>query len=424
MAEACKKPEGNKLPPMRTGAGHRLFPYPSLSEEDHQYMRVYQCHGEDHGLLNNYVLNYVYDFVVNHVLPSWLAPNCLTLAGPIPDVLVATLCILLPKEYTDPKIAGFSWVVLNISAALAVFWFLLMDNVDGKHARHIKWCSPLGDWLDHALDIVSYVSIITSLCVLSGIGTTSAYFFSGLTVLTYAIVIWEAQLCGELIIHSVEACSEGMFMIGCMHLVFAVFGDPTSIFQKVVFTLPETDYLAAIGMSGRDITVFIIFATVEILVAAASFLSVADVCIRLAKQEPVMRVLSALFGVLVPAFTSFISSALFFKYNTEACLKYPGANILQLVAPVIYSIYICNLCRLLGWRFSVIETFTRPMPLFFSLLPWILRLLPISAEQVLVISAYCSAGSLLLWFFSVTVALKKMLGIPLFSVGKREDKQN
>jgi len=301
-----------------------------------------------------------------------------------------------------------------------------MDNVDGKHARHINWCSPLGDWLDHALDIVSYLSIVTSMCVLSGIGTTQAWGFSGLTIFTYAIVIWEAQLCGELIIHSVEACSEGMFLIGCMHLVFTVYGDPSSIFQKVVFVIPKAEFLEPLHMSGLPVTVFLIFVSAEIVVAAASLLSVASVVVRLSKQEPFLRVFSAVLGALVPQFSAIISSAVFFWQYPDVCNAHPGANILQLVAPSIYSIYLCNLCRLLGWRLSFVELFTRPMPLIFTLLPWVLRLaVPIiSIENVLTISAACSAGSLLLWFFSVSVALKRKLGIPLLRVGKRQDKQN
>jgi len=388
---------------------------------------VYSCRGEDHGILNNYVLNYVYDFVVNSVLPGWLAPNVLTLAGPVPALIVATLCIVLPSEYTDPSLRSTSWIVLNVCAALSVFWFLLMDNVDGKHARHIKWCSPLGDWLDHAMDIVSYLSIITSLSVLSGLGTTNAWIFSCITVSTYAIVIWEAQLCGELIIHPVEACSEGMFLIGCMHLFFTAI-DPLALFNKVLFVMPKAEFLEVIHMSGLPITVLIVFITVEILVAFYSFITAGGVAVQLTKKEPVLRVISAVLGVLVPAFTSFACSSLFFWYYPEACHKHPGANILQFVAPSIYSIYICNLCRLLGWRFSVIESFTRPMPVAFAILPWILRLvLPmnvVSSETILIISASCSAGSLVLWFFSVTIALKKMLGIPLLHVGKKPEKEN
>ena len=421
--DSCKKEGAGSLPRMRTEAGHRLFPYPHLTQEDKDYMVVYKCRGEDHGLLNNYVLNHVYDFVVEKVLPRWLAPNVLTLAGPVPAIIFACLCHMLPHEMTDPAVGSTSWIVLNICAGLSVFWFLLMDNVDGKHARHIKWCSPLGDWLDHALDIVSYLSIISSLCILSGLGTTAAWFFSGITVLTYAIVIWEAQLCGELIIHPIEACSEGMFLIGCMHFVFTIIGDPTSVLQKVVFVMPKAEFLEPIAMSGLPITVKFIFITVEMIVCAMSLFSVVGVVARLCKQEPVLRVLSAVLGLVVPLIACFTSSVMFYFKYTEICEEHHAANVLQLVAPAIYSIYICNLCRLMGWRFTIVETFTRPMPVVFALLPWVL-LLVLPPGTVLVVSAACSAGSLVLWFFSVSIALKNMLGIPLLRVGNKQEKQN
>jgi len=406
---------------MRTESGHRLFPYPALTTEDRDYMRVYKCRGEDNGLLNNYVLNHVYDFVVEKVLPGWLAPNVLTLSGPVPALITASLCYLLPAEYTDPHRAGLSWVVLNICAALSVFWFLLMDNVDGKHARHIKWCSPLGDWLDHALDIVSYLSITSSFSVLTGL-VDSVWIFSAVCALTYTIVIWEAHLCGELIIHPVEGCSEGMFMFGVMHIMCAIFGDPTPWFQKVLFVLPQSDLLAKVGASGLPFTVILLFITLEYVISGMSLLSVIGVVLRLVKKEPVPRVLSALLGVMVPTIIIFGSSALFNAMYPEAVKIHPAASVLQLAAPAIFSIYICNLCRLMGWRFSFIETFTRPEAILFALLPWGLILIPgLTPEKVLLISASCSTGCLFIWFFCVTFALKNMLEIPLLHVGKKKE---
>ena len=416
----------SELPPMCTSAGHRLFPVPSLTAEDAKYMRSYSCRGIDNGLLNNYVLDGVYDFVVERVLPGWLAPNVLTLAGPVPALVVAALCLLLPREYTDPSATHAVWRVLNVCGALAIFWFLLMDNVDGKHARHIHWCSPLGDWLDHALDIASYVSIVTSFCLLSGLGTTAAWIFDGITVFTYTLVIWEAQLCGELIIHKVESCSEGMFLFACMHIVYCILGDPSPVFQKVLFVLPDTERLAALGLNGQPVTVFIAFASIEILVAAGSLFTVLGVVIRLSKKEPLLRVLSAVLGALVPAAVSFGSSALFFVRHPEAAAAHPAANILQLACPSIFAIYICNLCRLLGWRFSLVETFTRPQPVLFALLPWVLRLAfpHVAPGTVLVVSAACSCVSLVFWFFAVTIALKNMLGMPLLHVRRPAVKSN
>jgi len=80
----------------------------------------------------------------------------------------------------------------------------------------------------------------------------------------------------------------------------------------------------------------------------------------------------------------------------------------------------------MGWRFTIVEFFTRPFTLIFALLPWVLRLaLPmIPPAKVLLISASCSAGTLFFWFLSVTIGIKNLLGIPLLRTFKqREQKQ-
>jgi len=427
--ESCNKDikdEDAYLTPMSTDPGRRLFPYPNLSKEDMDHMYAYKCRSEDHGVLNNYVLNHFYDFVVEKLLPSWLAPNVLTLSGPVPLVIMASLNLLLPSEYTKPETGGIVYIVLNVFSAFAVYWFLTMDNIDGKHARRIRCCSPLGDWLDHALDIVSYVSIATSFAALSNVGSQYCWDFSIVALLSYSLAIWEAQLINELIIHPVEGCSEGMFLLGTMHLVYALFKGSSAMFQKVAFVMPESQFLSYLSLSGRPITVFFLFMAFEYTICGVSFFAVADVVKRLSKREPMSRIFSSILGFIVPQFITVLSSAMFNHFYPEARELHPAANVLQLAAPSIFSIYVCNICRLMGWRFTIVETFTRPYTLIFAALPWILRLvLPmVSPATVLLISATCSAGTLLFWFFSITFGIKNLIGIPLLRVFKqREEKQ-
>ena len=138
------------------------------------------------------------------------------------------------------------------------------------------------------------------------------------------------------------------------------------------------------------------------------------------------RIFSSILGFIVPQFVTILSSVMFNSLYPEASQLHPAANVLQLAAPSIFSIYICNICRLMGWRFTIVEFFTRPFTLIFTALPWVLRLaLPmISPATVLLISASCSAGTLVFWFFSITFGIKNLLGIPLLRVFKqREEKQ-
>jgi len=418
--------EDSYLTPMSTDPGRRLFPYPSLTKEDMDYMYAYKCRSEDHGVLNNYVLNYFYDFLVEKVLPSWIAPNVLTLLGPVPLLIMATLNLTLPPEYINPETGGLAYVLLNVFSAFAVYWFLTMDNIDGKHARHINCCSPLGDWLDHALDIVSYVCIATSFAALSDVGVNYCWDFSIVALLSYSLAIWEAQLCNKLILHPVEGCSEGMFLLGTMHLVYAIFKGSYVMFKKVAFVMPEAEFLEHFSLSGRPVTVFMLFMAFEYTICATSFFAVIDVVKTLSKREPMGRIISSILGFTVPQFLTVFSSVMFNHFYPEASQLHPAANVVQLAAPSIFSIYICNVCRVLGWRFTIVETFTRPLTLIFAALPWVLRVaLPmVSPATVLLISASCSGGTLLFWFFSVTFGFKNLLGIPLLRVFKPREKQN
>jgi ethanolaminephosphotransferase len=77
-------------------------------------------------------------------LPSWLAPNLITLTGL--SALIAAYCvntILMPDfEAPAPR-----WVYFMTGSA--VLFYLHMDALDGKQARKTKTSSPLGQLFDH-----------------------------------------------------------------------------------------------------------------------------------------------------------------------------------------------------------------------------------------------------------------------------------
>ena len=52
--------------------------------------------------------------------------------------------------------------------AFSVFFYLICDNCDGKHARHINCCSPLGDFLDHSLDTITFSLMLHNLAAAFG----------------------------------------------------------------------------------------------------------------------------------------------------------------------------------------------------------------------------------------------------------------
>jgi phosphatidylglycerophosphate synthase len=80
-------------------------------------------------------------------LPRWLSPNTITISAGVLIVSVTSLVLLhLPKLYGPVS----PWVC--IAGIVGVLGFVLLDNLDGRHAKNTGMCSKLGDFLDHGVD--------------------------------------------------------------------------------------------------------------------------------------------------------------------------------------------------------------------------------------------------------------------------------
>jgi phosphatidylglycerophosphate synthase len=89
--------------------------------------------------VEKYIYNHFWNFLANNCLPSWIAPNALTLLGlAVPLVQIAVIVYLS---------VDFSGVLPNWVWGLGffgLFWYQTIDAIDGKHARNTNNCSPLG----------------------------------------------------------------------------------------------------------------------------------------------------------------------------------------------------------------------------------------------------------------------------------------
>lgn len=106
-----------------------------------------------------------WNFLANHCLPDWLAPNALTLLGLcFPLAILITVCVLDPSfTQTLP-----CWVWLL--SWFADFWYQTIDAIDGKQARRTDNCSPLGQILDHNLDQITFTCMMIHVCACLTIG--------------------------------------------------------------------------------------------------------------------------------------------------------------------------------------------------------------------------------------------------------------
>jgi ethanolaminephosphotransferase len=82
--------------------------------------------------------------ITEHILPSWLAPNLITLTGLC--ALVAAYCLTAAQL---PEYGGHKERWLYFTIGSAVLFYTHMDALDGKQARKTKTSSPLGQLFDH-----------------------------------------------------------------------------------------------------------------------------------------------------------------------------------------------------------------------------------------------------------------------------------
>ena len=88
---------------------------------DVAHLRSYRYHGEDRNivfliypnnefrsLINKYILGDVYDWLVANVLPGWLAPNVLTISGPVFAIVAHFIAMILSPTWNSQLPRWFS----------------------------------------------------------------------------------------------------------------------------------------------------------------------------------------------------------------------------------------------------------------------------------------------------------------------------
>lgn len=118
----------------------------------------YSYRGEDTSLLCN-IFSKITQFLVPYI-PNYIAPNLITMIG-----FIFTLIATVYAFYGN--IIGF---------IVSVIIYMLLDNLDGAHARKTGLSSPTGELLDHSLDSISNTLITLSLCTLGGISISATFW--------------------------------------------------------------------------------------------------------------------------------------------------------------------------------------------------------------------------------------------------------
>ncbi|OAF70547.1 hypothetical protein A3Q56_01701 [Intoshia linei] len=190
----------------------------------------YKYSSIDTSPISKYVMHPFWDRVVEYV-PKWVAPNILTLGG----FLFALCSFLLFVYYDDDynamsyastvKIPPFVWILSSIF----IFLSHTLDGIDGKQARRTNTSSPIGELLDHGIDSLVMIFIVSNFYTIFGRDPTysiSPFFFLVFTMIistSFCLSHVEKYITGVLYLPWTYDLS--MVFTTVMYLIIAIFGN-------------------------------------------------------------------------------------------------------------------------------------------------------------------------------------------------------
>lgn len=140
---------------------------------------------EDRSILLPYYKRYLIEPLLPYI-PARVSPNAITHAGHVANLAAVALLLGLGARRGWPFVAATALMQLQV-------W---CDNADGGHARRTNQCSPLGEFLDHGLDVLNviYIGILT--CV--ALGATPGWWVALTLVIPTAVSVtyWEQAVTG------------------------------------------------------------------------------------------------------------------------------------------------------------------------------------------------------------------------------------
>lgn len=134
-----------------------MFRYDYLSSRMLDGISAYNYKASGYTWLDD-LHNPIWNWLVEHFCPLWLAPNLITLTGLM--FIVASHVLLAVYA---PELEGThapKWV--HWFAGLSLIAYVNLDCMDGKQARRTQTSSPLGQLFDHGCDALSVGLIIVN----------------------------------------------------------------------------------------------------------------------------------------------------------------------------------------------------------------------------------------------------------------------
>lgn len=191
------------------------------SEERLRPLKSYTYVSIDLSLISRYILRRYWEWVTASLIPTWMAPNLITLVGTI--FIFASFVSAL---WASPDLASQELRPAHHLLFAASLWiYSTMDNVDGKQARRTKSSSALGELFDHGCDaLVTGMGLVMQLASLRLGRSHLGHLSTALAFLGFFISTWEEYYTGVLYLGYVNGPTEGILSFCAMYILTAMHG--------------------------------------------------------------------------------------------------------------------------------------------------------------------------------------------------------
>ena len=192
-----------------------------LTHETLENMKRFKYSYKDDSLLYNKCMSPCLNKVVNY-LPTWLAPNLITVFSLCCNILAAIISYLDGGFDFSFKLKRSTCFIIGVFQLS----YQLLDNIDGKQARRTGNSTPFGMLMDHGCDIFTNIFTAFNLSKLLLVGNDS-YFsylvFFGL-ILGFYMMTYEDYKIGEMYFPIINGTDEGNFFIFLLGVFLGIFG--------------------------------------------------------------------------------------------------------------------------------------------------------------------------------------------------------
>lgn len=182
----------------------------------------FQYKSTNDSLFYNYCMS---PFLEKHIIkyvPTWIAPNIITVLGLICTFLSALLTFIEAKFDFTQKLKKSTTFIIGINQLI----YSILDNLDGKQARRTKSASPFGLLMDHGCDVFTSVFTAFNLSHLFLVGNDDLFSFSaffGLLVGFYCPTYEEYKI-GEMHFAAFNGVDEGNMLVVIMGIILGITG--------------------------------------------------------------------------------------------------------------------------------------------------------------------------------------------------------